>query len=67
MKKYICAFCGEECESDLPDEVAMAESEAIFGAAPEGGLAVICDDCWEMMNREDPWLREQSSKFKTPN
>jgi hypothetical protein len=66
-RKFICALCERECETELPDEVAMAEAEAIFGDSLGSDPAEVCDDCFEMMKREDPWLREQSQKFKDPN
>jgi hypothetical protein len=67
IKKFVCALCCQECETDVPDEVAMAEAIAIFGDSLESDPPVVCDDCFEMMKREDPWLKEQAAKFKTAN
>jgi hypothetical protein len=67
IKKYICDLCKRECETERPDEETMAEAQAIFGASLGADPAEVCDDCWEMMKCEDPWLREQSNKFKVTN
>jgi hypothetical protein len=46
---YKCAMCGNVCEKTVSDEDALAECEAIFGDVSEEELAIVCDDCWQII------------------
>jgi DNA-directed RNA polymerase subunit RPC12/RpoP len=44
---YTCARCGGRFTKGRSDEEAAAESRAIWG--PQDDLAVVCEDCWELI------------------
>ena len=46
---YDCAQCGGTFDKGWSDEEAMQESETNFGDVEAGDLAVICDDCHNIM------------------
>ena len=46
---YKCECCGEEFESSWTDEEAQEECKTLFGAKPDSGFAVVCEDCYKQM------------------
>lgn len=52
LKKYRCAECGEEFNSDREEEDARRECAENFGAVPEkvpGGVVEVCRDCFKKL------------------
>lgn len=48
---FTCAICQGNFEKARSDEVALKEMTDIFGDIPSDELlAVVCDDCWEVIN-----------------
>jgi DNA-directed RNA polymerase subunit RPC12/RpoP len=47
MKVYKCAMCGEEFQTDVTDEEAMAECAENFGETDINATDVVCDDCYQ--------------------
>lgn len=45
---YRCQKCGDLCHSDMTDEEAFAEAEAMNGG-PIEDPAIVCDDCYRKM------------------
>lgn len=51
MKDYACSQCGETFTSDRSDEAARAEQRADFPGVPDEACAVVCDDCYQELQR----------------
>jgi hypothetical protein len=60
-------MCGELFVGKVPEENALSECEAVFGRLSEEELAVVCDDCFKLLQDSDPWLKEQVSRYNKPS
>jgi hypothetical protein len=54
LRKFKCAACGEEFESERSDASAHAEAALAFPDEDIDDMAVVCDDCWMEMRRTMP-------------
>jgi uncharacterized protein with PIN domain len=50
MSTYTCAMCKETFEKGVSDEEAIAEMESHFGKVPIEELAVVCNDCYKLID-----------------
>jgi hypothetical protein len=51
---YTCELCHQTFDSDWPDEEAAKECEALFGQVPMSDCAIVCDDCFQMIDPRKP-------------
>jgi hypothetical protein len=47
MRKFTCACCHEEMETDCPEEEVLAEAKLLWGDQPTEELARVCDVCFQ--------------------
>lgn len=51
LGQYTCEECGQTFEKTVSDEEARAECAANFGTAMDDDLAIICDDCYLLLQQ----------------
>ncbi len=49
VRKYTCALCHGEFESDWSEKEALAEKQNLWGDIPINEMEVVCDDCFKMI------------------
>ncbi len=47
---YTCACCGETFEKGRDDAEALAETKAIFGNLRPEEMAIVCEDCYKLLD-----------------
>lgn len=63
MADFTCAMCGKTFKKARPDEEALAEARGIFGKIRPEECAVVCEDCYQLVNPENhPHLVEKAMK-----
>ncbi len=54
-EEFTCVICGGAYDKAWDDEDAEAELISTFGAVPLDECAVVCDDCYLILNAVHPF------------